>query len=269
MAAWYGSDMALTPRRRSTGKAPLARWWLTLVAGAALLVGVDAQSVSATPLWTVNFTGHGSSMSDATEDLSSGACPGSTDHTTVESTFSWTVTWHHVRLSIPPVTGNITGVLSGTTHETDTKKAPSDCGGNSNCDKSFDFAANEGLDGSNPAALLVSKSHNGEADDDIVLDLLTFSDQEAECESVDPDDTGFLVGNPASFNPTATDALAASAVVPASELRRSGKIIVLVDKTAFNYPTPADDDCSDSSLGLTSCTHSQSWDGTVTMTRSA
>ncbi len=269
IAEWYGSEMVRTPRRKSADRAPLARWWLALVAGAALSVGVGAQPVSATPLWKIIFTGHGSSKSDATEDLSSAACPGSSVHTTVESTFIWIVTWKHVALSIPPVTGNITGTLYGTTHETDTKKAPAGCGGNSNCDKSFDFTANEGLDGSNPAALLVIKSHNAGAGVNIIPDLLTFSDQDAECESLDPDDTGFLVGDPTSFAPKATDALAATAVVPVSELKHFGKIIVSVHKTAFNYPTPADDDCSDSSLGLTSCSHSQTWDGTITMTRSA
>jgi hypothetical protein len=54
-----------------------------------------------------------------------------------------------------------------------------------------------------------------------------------------------------------------------SELKHFGKIIISVHKTAFNYPTPADDNCSNSSLGLTSCSHSQTWDGTITMTRSA
>jgi hypothetical protein len=272
-AQWYLSEMVLTGRRSSrrggAGRAPLARWWLALVASAALSVGVGAQPVSATPLWKIIFTGHGSSKSDATEDLSSGACPDSTVKTTIESTFIWIVTWKHVALSIPPVTGNISGTLYGTTHETNTKKAPSACGGNSNCDKSFDFSADEGLDGSNPAALLVIKSHSVAAADNVIVDLLTFSDQDAECESLDPDDTGFLVGDPTSFAPKATDALAATAILPVSELNHSGKIIISVHKTAFNYPTPGDDDCSDSSLGLTSCSHSQTWDGTITMTRTA
>ena len=165
MARWYRSEMVLTRRRSNADRvaegvrqAPLARWWLALVAGAALSVGVGAQPVSATPLWKIIFNGHGSSKSDATETFSSAACPDSTVHTTIESTFIWIVTWKHVALSIPPVTGSITGTLYGTTHETNTKKAPSDCGGNSNCNKSFDFSASEGLDGSNPAALLVYQS---------------------------------------------------------------------------------------------------------------
>ena len=94
MAEWYGSEVVRTPRRRKANRAPLARWWLALVAGAALSVGVGAQPVSATPLWKIIFAGHGSSHSDATQDLSSGACPGSSDHTTVESTFIWIVTWN-------------------------------------------------------------------------------------------------------------------------------------------------------------------------------
>ncbi len=81
------------------------------------------------------------------------------------------------------------------------------------------------------------KSHSAAAADNIILDLLTFSDQSAQCESLDPDDTGFLVGDPTSFAPKATDALAATAVVPVSELKHSGKIIVSVHKTAFSYPT--------------------------------
>ena len=219
-----------------------------LVAGAALSVGVDAQPVSATPLWTINYTGHGSSSSDATLTVT-GACP-STDHTTIRSAFHWSVTWQHVVLSIPPLTGNITGGMLGMAYETETMKAPADCGGNKNCDKTVDFSADEGLSGSNPAALLFHKSANGAPDDVITVDLLTFSDQDAECGSQDPDDTGFLVDNPAQLSPSGTDPLAASDVIPVSELKHSGKIIIVVHKTAFNYPTPPDSDCSNADLGL-------------------
>jgi hypothetical protein len=258
--------MVLTPHLRSTRRAHLARCWLTLVAAAALSVTIDAQPVSATPLWTINYTGHGSSASDATLTID-GACP-STDHTTVKSAFHWSVTWEHVALSTPPVTGKIIGAMLGTAYETDTMKAGAACGGNKNCDKTVDFSADEGLSGSNPAALLFHKSSNGAPDDVITLDLLTFADQQAECESQDPNDTGFLVDNPAQPSPSGTDPLAASDVIPVSELRHSGKIVIVVHKTAFNYPTPADSDCSDTALGI-QCSQSQSWDGTITMIRSA
>jgi len=270
MVACYRAAMGITRHRGRAIRSLLASSWFALVASTALLVGVDAQPVSATPLWLVNFIGHGSSKSNAKADLSSTGCPDATDTTSVSSSFFWIVTWHHVALSIPPVTGNITGVLYGHTHETDDKKAPPACGGSHNCDKDFDFTGDQGLDGSNPAALLFHKSlaTGGEGNDILILDLLVFSDQDAECQSLDPDDTGFLVANPASFNPNATDALAASATIPASELRHSGKIIIVVHKTAFNFPTAADEDCSDADLGLTECTQSQSWDGNITLTRS-
>jgi hypothetical protein len=239
---------------------------LALVAGAALYVGVDAQPVSATPLWTINYTGHGTSSSDATLTID-GGCP-STDHTTVKSQFHWSVSWEHVALSTPPVTGKITGSMLGRAYETETMKASADCGGDKNCDKTIDFSADEGLSGSNPAALLFHKSTSGTAAGVITLDLLTFADQEAECESQDPNDSGFLVDNPAQPSPSATDPLAASEVIPMSELRHSGKIVIVVHKTAFNYPTPGDSDCSNTDLGL-QCSQSQSWDGTITMIRSA
>jgi hypothetical protein len=245
----------------------LASLCIAVLAGAALLAGLNARAVgaTATPLWTINFTGHGSSQSDATLTLD-GACP-STDRTTVKSAYHWSVTWEHVALSAPPVTGNIIGGMLGTAYETETKKVSGGCGGNVNCDKTVDFSANEGLDGSNPAALLFHKSSGGAASGVLVLDLLTWADQMAECESLDPNDTGFLVANPASFNPSATDPLAASDVIPLSELKHSGKIVIVVHKGAFNYPTSADEDCSNTSFGLT-CSQSQSWDGTITLTRS-
>jgi hypothetical protein len=239
--------------------------WLALLAGAAFPVGVDARSVSSTPVWTINFTGHGSSQSDATLTLN-GACPTS-DHTTVKSAFHWSVTWEHATLSIPPVTGKIIGSMLGTAYDTETKKVSGGCTGDITCNKTVPFSANEGLDGSNPAALLFHKSSSGAPDDVIVLDLLTWADQMAGCESLDPNDSGFLVSNTASIIPSATDALAASAVIPVSELNHSGKIVVVVHKSAFSYPTPADSDCSNTGLGLT-CSQSQSWDGTITIIRS-
>ncbi|HTW09755.1 MAG TPA: hypothetical protein VME46_19790 [Acidimicrobiales bacterium] len=256
--------MTTARNMRTSCRALAARSWLALLAASALWAGVDAQPASATALWTVNFTGHGTSQSDATL-TADGACP-STDHTTIKSAFHWSVTWEHGALSTPPVTGNIIGSMLGTAYETDTIRAPADCGGNKDCDKTVDFSADEGLSGSNPAALLFHKSSSGAAAGVIILDLLTFSDQQAECESQDPDDTGFLVANPESFNPSATDPLAASDVIPTSELRHSRKILILVHKSAFNYPGPGDEDCSDTDLGL-KCSQSQSWDGTITMLR--
>jgi hypothetical protein len=178
------------------------------------------------------------------------------------------VTWEHVALSNPPVTGNIIGGMLGRAYETETKKVTgSGCGDQDlNCNKTIDFSANEGLSGNNPAALLFHKSSSGAPDGVIILDLLVFSDEQAECESNDPDDQGFLVANPQSFIPSATDPLSASDVIPVSELRHSGKITIVVNKTAFNFPTPGDDDCSDTELGL-QCSQSQDWSGTITMTR--
>jgi len=234
-------------------------------AGAALVIGVGAQPVSATALWTVNFTGHGTSQSDATL-TSDGVCP-TTDHSTVKSAFHWSVTWEHVALSTPAVTGNIIGSLLGTAYETDKITAPADCGGDKNCDETEDFSADEGLDGSNPAALFFYKETHS---DDLFLDLLVFSDSEAKCESEDPDDTGFLVANPAGGDvPQTTDPLAASVggIVP-SWLKHDRKIILNVQKGLDNYPTAGDEDCSDSSLGI-KCSQSQDWSGTITMLRTA
>jgi hypothetical protein len=253
--------------RVSNGRVFLAFVWIAVAAGAALLVGVGSPPVSAaTPLWTINFTGHGTSQSDATETLN-GGCP-TTDHTTVKSAYHWSVSWSHVALSTPPVTGKIIGSMLGTAYETETKKVSGGgCTGDVNCDKTVDFSANEGLDGSNPAALLFHKSSANASNGVLILDLLTWADQTAQCESLDPNDTGFLLASPLSFNPSATDALAASATIPLSELRHSGKIVLVVHKTAFNYPTPGDSDCSNTGLGL-NCSQSQNWDGTITIIRS-
>jgi hypothetical protein len=256
----------LSPSFRRLGR---VRWWLGLVVSAAVLVGVDTQSVGATPLWTINFTGSGSSKSDATLSSEGGACP-TTDTSTVDTTFTWTVTFHHVTLSMPPVTGPITGVLSGTADETDSVKVSGGCKGTNDCDRHIDFHADESSDGEQPAALLFKKAETAapgpqNGTDTLVVDLQASAEEEAQCESQDPNDQGFFfAGQPGSFGPAATDALAASVQLPVSEIRHSGKIIVLANKGAFNYPR--DSDCGDPDLGL-KCTHSQDWSGRITMTR--
>jgi hypothetical protein len=240
---------------------------MALVLLSAVTAGVVSQPVSAaTPLYTIVFTGHGSSQSDATL-TSDGACP-FTDNTTVKSAFHWSVAWSHVSLSTPPVTGPIVGSMLGTAYETETKKVGGGCTGDVNCNKTVDFSGNEGLNGSNPAALLFHKSSADATNGVLILDLLTWADQTAQCESNDPNDSGFLVASPASFNPSATDPLAASATIPLSELTHSGKIIVVAHKSAFSYPTAGDTDCSNTSLGL-KCSQSQNWDGTITIIRSS
>jgi hypothetical protein len=144
------------------------------------VVGLDARpgSATATAKWTVNFTGHGTSQSDATLTFN-GGCP-TTDNTTVKSAFHWSLTWEHVALSVPPVTGPITGAMLGTAYETETKKVTGSCCGDVNCNK----------------------------------------------------------------------------------------IVLVVHKGAFNFPTAGDEDCSDTTLGL-KCSQSQSWSGTVTLTRAS
>ena len=73
-----------------------------------------------------------------------------------------------------------------------------------------------------------------------------------------------LLDHGADVNADGGNPLAATAQIPLTELHHSGKIIVLVRKGAFNYPTTSD--CSEQSLGLT-CSHDQTWTGTLTMPR--
>lgn len=239
------------------------RWWLGLPVLAAVLVGLAGQPAGARgTTWTIHFTGSGSYQSNASDKLS--ALCSSTHTSSTQSEFKWTVTWYHVVLSAPPVTGNIRGILTGTAHETYESKT--DCPGaqDVHCSKEIAFHADESFNGQQPAALLLKKSAST---DILTLDLIASAAETQGCGSVDPEDHGFFfTGTPTSDIPGATDAIATTLQLPMSELRHSGKIVALAKKSAFNFPGPGETDCSDKSLGLT-CSHDQSWSGTVTMTK--
>jgi hypothetical protein len=233
-----------------------------LLVAASVLCAMAPAPAQASALWTVNFKGEGSSHSNAQIKIT-GLCP-STSTSTIETSFSWTVTWHSVRLTTPTVMGAITGQLTGEAHETyELKTAPS-CGKAEHCDKSIDFQADESSSGEQPAALIYKRGPVGPPHGNLILDLLAGPSQMAGCTSLDTDDTGFyFAGTPNQEGVSATDALAATVQLTPSDLHL-GKIIALVHKTAFNFPS--DNDCSDPAL-LTTCDHSQDWSGTVTMTR--
>jgi hypothetical protein len=248
----------------------MRRWLLVLASAVMVTVGTASvagasfgQAVGAsTATWTVHFTGSGTSESDATINSSSSVCT-DIEKSTTASDFSWTVTWHNVKLTSPASTGSITGILTGTAHESYKATVSKGCGDSSSCSKEIAFHADESSTGSNPAALIGKTSSVHRSNYNIVLDLISGADEEAECSSVDPADDGFYFAG-TGLAPNATDPLAATARIPLTELRNSGKIIVLVRKGAFNYPTTTD--CSDKGLGLT-CSHDQTWSGTITMTR--
>jgi hypothetical protein len=228
-----------------------------LTAGVANIAGATART------WTIQFTGSGSFESNANENSGSAQC---TDLATsaTSSEFSWSVTWHGVALVSPATTGNVTGTLTGTIHESYKLKASRGCGDSSTCSKDFAFHADESLAGSNPAVLIGRTSPFHKTNYVLILDLISGADEDQGCQSVDPNDGGFYFAG-TQPNPGANDPLAASAQIPLSEIQRSGKIIVLVKKSPFAYPQSTD--CSDTSLDLT-CSHNQTWSGTITMTRS-
>jgi len=240
------------------------RRWLVAVATMAMLTAGVANIAGATArTWTIQFTGSGSFESNANENSGSAQC---TDLATsaTSSEFSWSVTWHGVALVSPATTGNVTGTLTGTIHESYKLKASRGCGDSSTCSKDFAFHADESLAGSNPAVLIGRTSPFHKTNYVLILDLISGADEDQGCQSVDPNDGGFYFAG-TQPNPGANDPLAASAQIPLSEIQRSGKIIVLVKKSPFAYPQSTD--CSDTSLDLT-CSHNQTWSGTITMTRS-
>ena len=260
------SNQRTVPRKVS----PMRRWLLallsaaTLVAGSAQAAGASADQAAGTttPTWTIQFTGSGTFHSSATLDESSGSCTNNETSST-ESDFRWSVTWHNAKLASPAVTGPTTGILAGTTHESDRRTVSKGCGDSASCSKEIAFHADQSTDGDNPAALIGKTSSTHRSNYVLILDLIAGADEQAECSSADPQDQGFyFAGN--GTTPSATDPLAATAQIPLAELHHAGKIIVLVQKGAFNYPTTSD--CSEQSLGLT-CSHDQTWSGTITMTR--
>jgi uncharacterized protein (DUF2147 family) len=230
---------------------------------AMVMTGLGNTAGATARTWTIQFTGSGSFDSNATQNSGSAQC---TDVVTsaTSSEFSWSVTWHNVSLVSPANTGNVTGTLTGTTHESYKQKAGRGCGDSSTCSKDLAFHADESSAGSNPAVLIGKTSSIHKGNYVLILDLISGADEEQECQSVDPNDGGFYFAG-TQPSPGATDPLAASTQIPVSELQASGKIIVLVKKSPFAYPQSTD--CSDTSLDLT-CSHNQTWSGTITMTRS-
>ena len=239
----------------------MRRWLVAVATMAMVMTGLGNTAGATARTWTIQFTGSGSFDSNATQNSGSAQC---TDVVTsaTSSEFSWSVTWHNVSLVSPANTGNVTGTLTGTTHESYKQKAGRGCGDSSTCSKDLAFHADESSAGSNPAVLIGKTSSIHKGNYVLILDLISGADQ--ECQSVDPNDGGFYFAG-TQPSPGATDPLAASTQIPVSELQASGKIIVLVKKSPFAYPQSTD--CSDTSLDLT-CSHNQTWSGTITMTRS-
>jgi hypothetical protein len=240
----------------------MPRSWSGLLLAAALLLAGSTQQAGATSAtWTVNFTGTGSYQSNATLKLASSLCT-STNTSRTDSKFSWSVTWHTVSLASPAVAGSVTGLLTGTAHQSDEQKG---CGTSRNCSEAVPFSADQSSAAEQPAILIGKGSVVHKTTYVLTLDLVASAAQMQKCQANDPNDHGFyFAGTPNKENPSATDALAASAQIPLSELQHAGKIIVLAKKTAFNYPQTTD--CSDTALGIT-CAHEQAWSGTITMTR--
>jgi hypothetical protein len=241
----------------------MRRWLVALATMAMVMTGLGNTAGATARTWTIQFTGSGSFDSNATQNSGSAQC---TDVVTsaTSSEFSWSVTWHNVSLVSPANTGNVTGTLTGTTHESYKQKAGRGCGDSSTCSKDLAFHADESSAGSNPAVLIGKTSSIHKGNYVLILDLISGADEDQECQSVDPNDGGFYFAG-TQPSPGATDPLAASTQIPVSELQASGKIIVLVKKSPFAYPQSTD--CSDTSLDLT-CSHNQTWSGTITMTRS-
>jgi len=241
----------------------MRRWLVAVATMAMVMTGLGNTAGATARTWTIQFTGSGSFDSNATQNSGSAQC---TDVVTsaTSSEFSWSVTWHNVSLVSPANTGNVTGTLTGTTHESYKQKAGRGCGDSSTCSKDLAFHADESSAGSNPAVLIGKTSSIHKGNYVLILDLISGADEEQECQSVDPNDGGFYFAG-TQPSPGATDPLAASTQIPVSELQASGKIIVLVKKSPFAYPQSTD--CSDTSLDLT-CSHNQTWSGTITMTRS-
>lgn len=241
----------------------MRRWLVVLATMAILMTGLANTAWATGRTWSIHFTGSGSFESNATQNNGSAQC---TDVVTsaTSSEFSWSVTWHNVALVSPSTTGNVTGTLTGTTHESYNQKAGRGCGDSSTCSKDFAFHADESSAGSNPAVLIGRTSPFHKTNYVLILDLISGADEDQGCQSVDPNDGGFYFAG-TQPNPGATDPLAASAQIPLSELQHSGKIIALVKKSPFAYPQSTD--CSDTSLDLT-CSHNQTWSGAITMTRS-
>jgi hypothetical protein len=237
---------------------------LTLAAVTALICADSAQPVTAAAplLWTVTYAGSGTYTQNGSFSMAPLCSTPVTS--TYSSSFSWSVAWHSVVVGPAPNAGSPSGRLTGTEH-TQRNDPGANCSTPSSCTKDVPFSADEGPSANQPATLKIAVTG---AIAEINIDLReSATGNGVVCKSAGTSGENYLlVGTKGMPDPQVRGALAAYAKIPVAELRSAKKIIVPVSKNAFtNYPvTP---ECAPNPIQGLTCTHSQSWTGTVTLQR--
>ena len=238
---------------------------LFVFAAAAALIGADAAQpvVAAAPAaWTVTYAGQGTYTQ--TGSLSMAPLCATPVTSEFSSTFSWTATWKNVVIGATSSAGPPSGKLTGSEHQTRNDAGPN-CNAPTTCDKTVSFTADEGPSANQPAVLKIAVTGANAEVNVEVRESATGSG--TGCKSAGTSFENFvLVGTKGLGDTTVRGALAAYAKIPVAELRSAKKIIVNVSKNAFtNYPVVPE--CTTSSITGLTCTHTQTWTGTVTLQR--
>jgi hypothetical protein len=240
---------------------------LALVGGACALSGLAVAAAPAGGSWTVTFAGKGTwNLSESITNAPLCAIP---NESTESSNFAWTVTWKNVVFGARPSAGTGAGHLLGAERESSSMPASlSQCTSKTTCSKgAVPFAADEGSDADQPSIL--KPVADGPHSYTLNLELRNSGTiGGSECTNLDSAEDMYIIGKELDTDPTVLGALATQAKVPAAELRTSKKIIVIVSKNPFtNFPVSPD--CVTNQIAGVTCTHSQTWSGTVTLVRSS
>lgn len=232
--------------------------WLLVAASLALASGTAGASAPQT--WTVVYSGQGT-WSEHAEVSQQPVCSAS-QISDFHSTFHWTVTWHNVVLGPHASSGPPSGSLVGSVMETSSAPDPAHCSTIQHCSENVPFVANESSTSEQPAELQIIL--DGQSYD------LHFDMRESAvgggdgCSNyaLNRDEMYFAIGAGMQVgHPFAT-----IAKIPVAESRTMRKFIVNVQRNPFiDYPSSST--CDGPTFNGSTCTHSQNWTGTVTVTR--
>jgi hypothetical protein len=245
---------------------------VALLATAVFAIAASAATGArhaAAPTYTIEYDGKGTYTRTATAPSGCGSMASSD-----KSEFSWDITWKNVTMAATdkgpvPVVGSLHGINTQNYDGFDQStigcpKQTNHCSG--------PFAANQAHGASYPATLRIVKTAKGYRIVTTVVNSPSNQGNWKECPSVAINESyeKYLIlsipteaGKTIDFPP-----LQAYPVIPYSALSHAGKSILVVKDGTSNYPG-VQSNCNIIHAPQTTCTHSQSWTGHVTITRNS
>ncbi len=227
----------------------------------ALAIATSAPVAAAGKTYTVTFAGKGVYSASGTQSEAPLCSQAITSN--VQTNFSWSVTWKHVS----PAGGSLVvpnGRTTGTAHQTASLLSDASRCTYKPCDKTLGLFADNGPNASQPARIKVNTGAPGKVQFTVEI-LETPTADGVQCHAVAAYEPFYATGRGLLAGGDTLGAIQGTAVVPLAQLRANGKIILIVHSTPLNYPTKSD--CMGTPIEGMTCTHSQHWDGTITITR--